>query len=133
MTAVAGKSRVLTLQDVAGLAVIEAAGRWSPLDKREVFPVVLGVTLGATLTRVGRQLVRSVQTAIGFQATGNFGVALETLQFALGADLVTGSAMGSAFQRLVRSGERTRRNLRAGSRRQEHGQYKDGPCRHNYR
>ncbi len=102
MALVARKASVLAFQRVSGFFVIERLG--VPLDQREIFAIVLGVTSSALLTRSWRDVVGRMQAPVRRQTTGNFCMALETLQRSLAAELMATSAVRGSVQRLVRSG-----------------------------
>jgi hypothetical protein len=73
-----------------------------PLNQREIFAVVFGVTAGAFLAGAGGNVVGSMQTFVRSKSVRNFIVAVETLQGRLPAKFVTTGAIGGSIERLVR-------------------------------
>lgn len=108
----ASQPRVLPLQHVSRLAVIECFGRRVPLDEVEIWTVVLGmaaraVPAGATLAHQ-----RCVQTALLGETLGNFHMAFETFQIGFPQpNLVATRALGWSTEGLVRPGNRAGRDL----------------------
>ena len=88
---------MFALKYVAGFVVVERGRRRAPFDEREIEAVVFRVTLGATLAGVRLQIVGSMQSAMRLEPSRNLGVALQALQFTLGANLVTRCAVGRPF------------------------------------
>jgi hypothetical protein len=80
MTALAIQPSMFTVERIPGLGVIETSDGWCPTNEREIFSVVCGVVLHATLAAVGLTEIGSVQTAIGSQPRGYFFMTLETLE-----------------------------------------------------
>ena len=62
MAPIASQSGVLTFKPVTGLIVIEALD--IPLDQREVFPVMFGVTARTLLARAGIDVVGRMQALV---------------------------------------------------------------------
>jgi len=119
---VAGQSRVLAFQHVTGFAVIEFVG--IPLDQLKIRSVVVRVTARALLARSRRDTIGGVQPAFGRDARADVGMATDALELRLTApDLVALRAVNGAVQKLVRLGQRTRRNLSRGAPGQPTGRY----------
>lgn len=72
-----------------------------PLDQREVFPVVFGVTSGAFLARSSGNVVRNVKTFARRKPIGDFGVTVEALQRGLPAKFVTAGTVRGTVQSLM--------------------------------
>lgn len=103
---VASKTGVLAFQQISSLFVIEGFG--IPLDEREIFAIVLGVTAGAFLARTRRNVVGSVQASARRKPASDFGMAIQALQRGLSAKLVATRTICGTVQRLVRPGKRPR-------------------------
>ena len=96
------EARVLPLQGIAGLLVIERLR--IPLDDREVAPVVIGVAFGALLARTRPQPVRRVQPLVSIQPSGDLRVTVQAFESRLStSQLVTRGAIGSALKIFVRT------------------------------
>jgi len=94
MALLAGQRRVLTLQPVARLAVIEGLFRRLPMDELELQAVVLRVAASALFV-VGFLQQGGVVAAVCRNALGDFGVALQALELLVAAcNPVAGSAIG---------------------------------------
>ena len=112
VTLVAGQPRVLALQHVAGLAVIELVRTRVPLDQRKICAVVIRVTLHAFLAGARGNVIRAVQTLFCCHPRPDVGVATDALEYRLtAADLMTIRAVRQAIQKLVRSRQRAGRDL----------------------
>lgn len=111
---VAGQARVLALEQVAGVFMIEGLG--IPLDQREGFAVVLRVAAGALLAGTGWNVVGGVQSLASRNPGRDLGVTVQALQCRLAAELVATGAVGGSIQRLVRAREGSGRNLSGGRR-----------------
>ena len=99
VTLVTRQSGVLAFKYISGFVVVERLG--VPLNQRKVFAVVLGVALCALLAGASGNVISGVQAALGGKTAGNLGVAFQTFEGSLPAELVaTGTVCGSA-QRLV--------------------------------
>ena len=106
---VTSDGRVLPLQRVARLAVVEFLERRIPVDQREVFAVMFGVALRAVVL-VG--IVR-VQAAARSELRGDFLMAFLALQErGTFSDRVAAGALRRAAERSVRFGKQPRGNLR---------------------
>lgn len=103
VAAVAGQSRMLPQQVVTGLAVIETGRSGCPFNDFEIFAVVLGVAPGALLAGIGLEVIRGVQAPPRSQPRRDLGMALDALQCARRAQLVTGRAIGCAVQCFMRA------------------------------
>ena len=99
MTLVARKTGVFTFQQVSSFFVIERFR--IPLDEREILAIVFGVTSRALLTRSWRDVVGRMQAAVRRQTTGNFCMALKTLQRSLASELVAAGAIRGSVERLM--------------------------------
>lgn len=106
VTEIAAQPRVLALQDIAGLFVIEILR--VPLDQLEVQTIVLGMAPRAIPARSRLHPIRSVQPLPGTQPLRDLGVAIQTPENCLPTKFVTAGALRGAFQRLVRPRERPR-------------------------
>ncbi len=102
MALVAGKSGVFAFEHVSGFLVVERLG--VPFNEREVFAVVFGVAAGALLARAGGNVIRGMQSLVGIEALGDFGVALQAFEGGLSAELVTTGAVRRSVEGLVRTG-----------------------------
>lgn len=110
VTLAAEQAGMLPLERVACLPVIKTFR--VPLDDRKVLAVVLGVAGYALLARSGSQVVGRVQSFVRRQARPDLGVALQALERGLAPKFVACRAVGGAVQRLMRTRQRPRRNLR---------------------
>jgi hypothetical protein len=81
VTAVAAEARVLALEGVSGLLVIERLG--IPFDQGKVFALVFGVTAYALLTGSRRKMIGSMQALALGQTLGDFRVAIQALECCL--------------------------------------------------
>ncbi len=106
---VAIETGVLAFESVSRLFVIKSLD--VPLDEREVFAVMFGVTAGALLARTHRNVVGGVQASMGGDARADFGMALHAFQGGLSAELVATGAIGRSVERLVGPRQRARGNL----------------------
>lgn len=114
MTALAIQPSMFTFERIPGLGVIETSDGWCPTNEREIFSVVLGVALHATLAAVGLTEIGSVQTAIGSQPRVYFFMTLETLECGFTRrDGVASGALRRSVQALMSTRERPGRNLRS--------------------
>lgn len=112
MTALAIQPSMFTFERIPGLGVIETSDGWCPTNEREIFSVVLGVALHATLAAVGLTEIGSVQTAIGSQPRVYFFMTLETLECGFTRrDGVASGALRRSVQALMSTRERPGRNL----------------------
>jgi len=84
------------------MAVVE--GLDVPLDEREIFAVVLGVTPGALLTGIGGDVVGCVQAAARAEAGGDFGVTRDALEDGVSAKGMATGAVGSSIESLMGPG-----------------------------
>lgn len=110
MALVAGEARVLALENVSGVLVIE--GLRVPFNQWEVAAVMLRVATGTFLVGTRCNVIRRVKAAPGGNAGGDLGVAFEALERSFtAATLVAVGAVGGAIQRDMRLRKRTRRNL----------------------
>ena len=108
---IAGQAGVFALEQVARFFVSEFIG--IPFNKREVHPVVIGVTAHALLAGAGGYVIGGVQSALGGDARADVRVAADAAELGLSAsDLVAVGAVGGAVERLVRAGQRSGRDLR---------------------
>ena len=100
---------MLAFEDVSDLFVVE--GLRVPFHEREVFTIVFRVTSRAFLARACGDVVSSVQSPVGRQASSDFGVAIEALQRGLSAELMASGAIGRSVEGLVGAREWPRGNL----------------------
>lgn len=110
VTTIAGEARVLALQCVSSLLVVEYLG--IPLNQGKIFAIVFRMTADTLLTRTRRKMIGSMQALAFGQALGNFRVAIQALEGCLSSSqLVAAAAIGGSVKRLVSSRQRSRRNL----------------------
>lgn len=108
---------MFAFENVSSLLVVE--GLRIPLDKREVFAIVVGVATDALLARAGFQVIGSVEPFSGRNAGGDFPVAIETTKGRFPSrQLVAPGTVGGAVEGRVRAGKWPRRNLGARENRQ---------------
>jgi hypothetical protein len=99
VTEIAAEARVLALQYIASLFVIEIPRL--PFNQLEVASIMLGMATRALLARFRLHPVGGMQPLPGSQPLRDFGVAIETPENCLTAKLVTTGALGGAFERLM--------------------------------
>jgi len=103
VTLFACNAGVLPFQVVAGQPVIELFLRGFPMDESKVLAVVLQVATDAIFAVGIAHLDLKVIAMLGVEASGNFLVAIETLESgSAGAELMATGALRSSGQRLVR-------------------------------
>jgi len=100
---------VFAYQRVSCLFVIERFG--VPLDKGKIFAVMIGVATRALFAGSGLNVVRSVQASACHYSAGNLRMAVHAAKGGCSAQLVAGGAVGCSVEKLVRTGQRPRRNL----------------------
>ena len=92
---VASQARVLALEQVSGFLVVELV--WIPLDQGEIHSIVVGVTTHAFLAGSGGDVIGSVQSALGCDASADVAVAADATKLGLAtAELVAFRAMNGA-------------------------------------
>jgi hypothetical protein len=107
--------RMLSLQLVAGQAMIKLFLRRLPVDQAKVFPVMFQMAANAILTIGVRHMKLIVIAVLGRKPFGDFFVALQAFEGGrAGAELVAGSALRGAAQGLMRFRKRTGGDLRRG-------------------
>lgn len=110
MASIAREAYVFSFQCVTGQLVIEGLG--IPLDQRKVLAVVIGVAARTLLTGTGLDVVGGMQAFVGTDTGSYLGVAVETLERWLSCrQPMTGRAIRSSVKRLMRTGQRSGRNL----------------------
>jgi len=112
MTLYTRYARMFALQQVPGELVIE--GLRVPLDQWKILAVMFRVTLRALIARPLRDVVRGMESLPRRQTSGDFRVAVKTLQRGRAVELMTRRAVGRPIQRLVSPRKRPGRNLRTG-------------------
>jgi len=101
---------MLALKDISRLFVIE--GLYVPLNQGRIFAVVFRMATHTLLTGSRFQVIRSVQASPRRNAGRNLAVTIDTLEFGFaGRQLMTGSAVGCAIERLMGASKRPGRNL----------------------
>ena len=105
---------VLSIQDVAGLGVVESLRRGIPMEHVEVFAIVVRVALDACRAHGASHGVSGVQPVVTVNLSGNLTVALGAAE-GCGArgDHVALGAVGGAIQALMRPRQRAGRDLAA--------------------
>ena len=87
--------------------------------QRKLPPVVFHVAMGTIHLSFGSVIGAGVITDMLFDATTNFCMTVQTLEAASGqAEIVTSGALAGAFQGLVSTRKRARRDLRASNARE---------------
>ncbi len=102
----AGEARVLPLQNIASLAVVELFLRRVPVNQLEGLAVVLGMAARAVLLTGGHVDDCGVIAALRSQALSDLGVAAQTLQIfpCSGREPVARDALRGPAQGLMRAG-----------------------------
>ncbi len=112
VAAAAGGGGVLSVQNVAGLGVVESLRRGIPMDHIEVFAVVIGVALDAGLAGRAGQGIGGVQAVMAVDLGGDFAMALHAAKGRRPRrDGVALGTVGGPVKALMRLGEGARRNL----------------------
>lgn len=101
---------MFTCQGVSRLLVIERFG--VPLDKGKIFAVMIRVATRALLAGPRLDIIGSVQASVGRYSAGNLRMAVHAPERGCSAQFVTGGAVGGSIEKLMRTGQRARRNLR---------------------
>ncbi len=101
MAFIARQACVLTFQKISGLLVVGVLG--IPLDKGEVFTIVLRVAASALLAGARRDVVGGVQTPAGGKPGADFCMTFETLQGRLSTKLVATRTICRSVQRQMGS------------------------------
>ena len=83
---------MLALENVPGIFVIEGFG--IPLDQREIFTIVLGMTAGALLAGTARNVVGRVQALVSGKPGRDFGVTVQAFERRLAAEFMATCAIG---------------------------------------
>ena len=99
MASFAGYTSMFAFENITGELVIEDL--CVPLDEREIFTVVFGVTLGTLIARSLRNVVCGVESLARGQSSCNFSVAVKALQRSHGAEFVTRRAIRCSGKGLV--------------------------------
>ncbi|HEY2232459.1 MAG TPA: hypothetical protein VGK01_03200 [Candidatus Angelobacter sp.] len=105
---------MLALENVPGLFVIEGLG--IPLDQREIFTIVLGMTAGALLAGTARNVVGRMQALVSGEAGSDFRVTIKAFEGSLTAEFMASGAIGGTVEGLVGPRQRAWRNLRRSTR-----------------
>lgn len=105
-------AKVLAVERIAGLCVVEALGRRIPVQQCEVFPVVIGVAFDAGCAGGSGAREGCMQAPVSLQFIGNFAVAFQTAEVGrTSGNFVAFDAIGRAIQVLMCSGEWSWRDL----------------------
>ena len=105
---------MFAFQRVTGFLVVKSLD--VPFDQRKIQTIVLGVTPGAFLARTTRNAIRRMQPFMCVESCSDLAMAVETFQRGLTAKLVATGALCTTVEGLMRSRQRSRRNLRASRR-----------------
>ena len=106
-------ARVLSVERVSGLGVIESLRRRSPVNHLEIGSVVIRMALDACCSRRAGPGIGRMKTLVRLNLVGNFLMALQTLERGgLGGNFMTLDAIRRPSKALVRPGKRTGGNLR---------------------
>lgn len=92
MTAITSQAGMFTFQHIASLLVVKRFR--VPLDQREIFPIVFGVTAHALLAGARRDVISRMQPFACGKAAGDLSVAFQALKGSLASQFVTGGAVG---------------------------------------
>ena len=96
--------------------MVEALGRWIPMNQREVLPIVIRVAFDACGTGRPRARIGGMEPLVSVQFIGDLAMALHAAKGRrLGRYLVALDAISGSVQVLMRSGEWARRDLRIGN------------------
>lgn len=96
VTAVAAQPGMFAFERIASLFMVE--GLWIPLNEWEIPPVVFGMAAAALLAGTRGNAVGRMQSALGRQAIGDFGVAIEATKNRLPAELVAACTLRRPIQ-----------------------------------
>lgn len=87
---------MLAFEQVPRFLVIERLD--VPFDQREIFAIVFRVTARAFLARTGWNIVSCMQSLVGVEAHGDFGVAIQAFERSLSTKPVATGAVGRSVE-----------------------------------
>jgi hypothetical protein len=109
MTGPATHANVFAIQDKASLRVIEALGRWIPVDHLKINAVVIGVALYAGFALGSAARKRGMQSSVLLYFSGDFLMTLEAVKdWRFSRYRMALCAVCVAPQTLMRMGQRSR-------------------------